>query len=411
MTFDIRPATAQEMGQLGLMGAYSYGGAFGDGPDNQVATGTRPEWTLCAFDNSRPLADGQPTMATSFSAFPFTTRVNGRGVAMAGISTVGTRPEYRRQGLVRKIMTRAFAEQRERGQSVAGLWASQAAIYQRYGFAPAGALREYQVDTTDIRLLTDSENLPVQRFEGVEAFEAVRTLYKTFIAQRTGYLHRSKSLWLNNVFAPPPEDGPVYVALVGPVSAPTGYVIYTLRAHRVQHRARAQEIRIRDLAWLDPSAYAALWQYLARHDLVGRVIWSTAPMDDPAPDVFIEPRLLHTQNLEGTWWRLVDVPAALAQRGYSTEGTLVLGIAEDDLAPWNVGNWRIEFGQEGAAVTSTRASADVDLNVRALSSLYSGHSNARHLANAGLVVAGDAELAHLDQMMRTRYAPHCPDHY
>ena len=49
MTFDIRPATAQEMGQLGLMGAYSYGGAFGDGPDNQVATGTRPEWTLCAF--------------------------------------------------------------------------------------------------------------------------------------------------------------------------------------------------------------------------------------------------------------------------------------------------------------------------------------------------------------------------
>ena len=37
-------------------------------------------------------------------------------------------------------------------------------------FAPAGALREYQVDTTDIRLLTDSDDLPVQRFEGVEAF-------------------------------------------------------------------------------------------------------------------------------------------------------------------------------------------------------------------------------------------------
>ena len=194
------------------------------------------------------------------------------------------------------------------------------------GFAPAGALREYRVDTTDIRLLMDSDDLPVQRFEGVEAFEAVRALYKDFIAQRTGYLHRSKSLWLNNVFAPPVEDGPVYVALVGSVSAPTGYVVYTLRAQRVQHRARAQEIRIRDLAWLDRSAYAALWQYLARHDLVGRVVWSTAPMDDPAPDLFIEPRLLHAQDLEGTWWRLVDVPAALAQRGYDTEGVLVLGL-------------------------------------------------------------------------------------
>ena len=411
MTFDIRPATAHEMGQLGLMGAYSYGGAFGDGPDNQVATGTRPEWTLCAFDNSRPQADGQATMATSFSAFPFTVRVNGRGVAMAGISTVGTRPEYRRQGLVRKIMTRAFAEQRERGQSIAGLWASQAAIYQRYGFAPAGALREYRVDTTDIRLLMDSDDLPVQRFEGVEAFEAVRALYKDFIAKRTGYLHRSKSLWLNNVFAPPVEDGPVYVALVGSVSAPTGYVVYTLRAQRVQHRARAQEIRIRDLAWLDRSAYAALWQYLARHDLVGRVVWSTAPMDDPAPDLFIEPRLLHAQDLEGTWWRLVDVPAALAQRGYDTEGVLVLGIAEDDLAPWNVGNWRVEYSREGAEVQTTRAPADVNLSVRALSSLYSGYSVARHLANAQLITADDAALAQFDRMMRTRFAPHCPDHY
>ena len=36
-------------------------------------------------------------------------------MAMAGISVIGTRPEYRRQGLVRAIMTRAFAEQRERG--------------------------------------------------------------------------------------------------------------------------------------------------------------------------------------------------------------------------------------------------------------------------------------------------------
>ena len=128
------------------------------------------------------------------------------------------------------------------------------------------------------------------------------------------------------MFAPPVEDGPVYVALVGSVSAPTGYVVYTLRAQRVQHRARAQEIRIRDLAWRDRSAYAAIWQYLARHDLVGRVVWSTAPMDDPAPDLFIEQRLLHAQDLEGTWWRLVDGPAALAQRGYDTEGVLVLGL-------------------------------------------------------------------------------------
>ena len=411
MSIEIRPATAPEMGQLGLMGAYSYGGAFGDGPDNVVATGTRPEWTLCAFDIAMRQADGQPTMATSFSAFPFTTRVNGNAVSLAGISTVGTRPEYRRQGLVRKIMTQAFADQYERGQCLAGLWASQAAIYQRYGFAASGGLREYRVDTADIRLHPNFEVLPISRFEGTEVLDAVREVYKRFIAQRTGYLHRGKSLWLNNVFTPPSEDGPAYVALAGSLEAPTGYLIYTLRAGRVAHRARAQEICIRDFAWLDLPSYGSLWHYLARHDLVGRVVWSRAPLDDPAADVFVEPRLLHSQDLEGSWWRVVDVKTALGQRGYDVEGSLVLAITEDELAPWNNGRWRIDVGSDGAEVQATDAPADIELSVRALSSLYSGHRSARHLANAGLLAGEALTVANLDRMMRTRFAPHCPDHY
>ena len=411
MSIEIRPATAPEMGQLGLMGAYSYGGAFGDGPDNVVATGTRPEWTLCAFDIGMKRADGQPTMATSFSAFPFTTRVNGNAVSLAGISTVGTRPEYRRQGLVRKIMTQAFADQYARGQCLAGLWASQAAIYQRYGFAASGGLREYRVDTADIRLHPNFEVLPISRFEGTEVLDAVREVYKRFIAQRTGYLHRGKSLWLNNVFTPPSEDGPAYVALAGSLEAPTGYLIYTLRAGRVAHRARAQEICVRDFAWLDLPSYGSLWHYLARHDLVGRVVWSRAPLDDPAADVFVEPRLLHSQDLEGSWWRVVDVKTALEQRGYDVEGSLVLAITEDELAPWNNGRWRLDVGPDGAGVQATDAPADIELSVRALSSLYSGHRSARHLANAGLLAGEARTVANFDQMMRSRFAPHCPDHY
>ena len=160
--FDIRPAIDAEMGQLGLMGSYSYAGAFGDSEDNIVATSTKAEWTLCAFDDSTRTDKDQATMATSFCAIPFTTRVNGNAMAMAGISTVGTRPEYRRMGLLRKIMTRAFEEQKGRGQTIAGLWASQAAIYQRYGFTQAGMNRNYAVDTIDIQLSLDKSNVALE---------------------------------------------------------------------------------------------------------------------------------------------------------------------------------------------------------------------------------------------------------
>ena len=183
-------------------------------------------------------------------------------------------------------MTQAFADQRDRGQSVAGLWASQAAIYQRYGFAPAGLNRGYAIDVADIRLLDSlSEPLPVTRHRPAAVLDAIRQVYKVFIADRTGYIHRGKiAVAEQRVVGDGANgaDGPVYVAVAGSLQAPRGYVVYTLRAAQVAHRARPQEIKIRDMAFLDMAACHSLWQFLARHDLVGRVARPNAPMDDPA---------------------------------------------------------------------------------------------------------------------------------
>ena len=142
---EIRPATDAEMGQLGLITSYVYGGAFGDGEDNLPAQSNRAEWTLCAFDGAK--------MVASYGAIPFTMRANGAAMAMAGVSVVGTQPEYRRRGLVRRIKEQSLKDMRERGQTVAALWASQAAIYQRYGYALGSVMRRYELDTADAVLL------------------------------------------------------------------------------------------------------------------------------------------------------------------------------------------------------------------------------------------------------------------
>ena len=169
MSIEIRPAKDDEMGQLGLIGAYVYAGAFGDGEDNVITQSNRAEWTLCAFDG--------PNMVASYSTLPFTMRANGSAMALGGVSTVGTLPEYRRRGLVRKITERSFADMRERGQSVAALWASQAAIYQRYGYATASAMCRYTIDTIDIRLLEEAaSDLTVTRVPLAQAFDDIRDI-------------------------------------------------------------------------------------------------------------------------------------------------------------------------------------------------------------------------------------------
>lgn len=411
MTIAIRPATAGEMEQVGLMGAYVYGGAFGDGPDNITATSLNPDWTLCAFDGAK--------LVTSFGAFPFTMRANGEAIAFAGVTAVGTRPEYRRQGLVRKIMTQAIKDQRERGQSVAGLWASQAAIYQRYGYAAAGANRHYCVDTVDIRFFDGDEGgCAIERLSMPDCIEPAKALYRQFIANRFGYLHRSSILWRENVFDDESDDGPVYLALASDENGPQGYVAYTLRANKVSHRARAQEIKIRDFAWLTLDAYRSLWSFVASHDLVGRVLWENAPVDDPAPHIFAEPRLLHTEDREGSWMRIIDVPGALSGRGYlptseDRAGAVHLTIPSDPLAPWNEGTWCLEFNDKGQSAVSKvdghkRA---LDLSTKSLASIYTGATSVMELAQLGLVNGPLDEIQRANRVFATRFKPHCPDHY
>lgn len=404
MSVEIRPLTAGEMGQLGELGGYVYGGSFGDGPDNVVATANLPDWTLCALINGK--------LACSFTAIPFTMRANGNAVALAGVSTVGTQPEHRRQGLLRRIQTQAFSDMHDRGQSLAALWASQAAIYQRYGYAMTTVLRSYRVDTTDIGFHDgDWGSGHVERLSVSDAFDVIKSTYIRFVENRICYLHRSKTLWLQNAMEEIEEEGPVHAGVhFDEEGDADGYVIYTLRANKVDHATRGQEIIIRDMAWLSMDSYRSLWEWLKRHDLVGRVSYRTAAVDDPAVELFAEPRLLHSVDHEGLWLRIVDVEGALKDRAYSNDGEITIGLTDDALTPWNNRTIKLEASTGGAHVSSSQ-SAELNMSAKALASLYSGFRTARQLRAWGLIEGEDRVIDTADRLFASSHAPHCPDHF
>jgi predicted acetyltransferase len=405
MPVEIRPARPDEMGEFGSIGGYVYGGMFGDGQETVTATANKPEWTLCAF------VDGQ--MASMFCTIPFNMRFAGKAMPMGGISSVGTLPEFRRQGLSRKLMTQALLNMKEQGQSVASLWASQAAIYQRYQFAMSTVLRSYTIDTVDIRFHDGLESTcRVKQSIPAEDFDTIKALYIEFIRNRTCYLHRAKPFWQFGMIEEIGDQGPTRIALsYDENNQPVGYAIYTLRGGKVEHSSRSQEIKIREIVWLNIDAYRSLWQFIGAHDLVGRVTWNSAPLDDPIAELLAEPRMLHARDDEGIWFRIVDVEGALAGRGYSSDGSIRIGVDDDRLTPWNNGVFELNVTDGIAEVNKTDAKPDIQLSLKTLASMYTGYRSAKDLSNWGFLKGDDRSIGQANVLFETASAPHCPDHF
>ncbi|MFC7613582.1 sterol carrier protein domain-containing protein [Actinokineospora soli] len=269
------------------------------------------------------------------------------------------------------------------GPPVAALWASEAAIYQRFGFGPASNVAGYEVAArAAFRPGVDLGADRVREVPGERAIDLVRPLYERYAAHRAGALSRDDAQWSEWVTdLPSLRRG--RSALRWAVH-PQGYVLFR---HKPGYDERGPNgsIDVEDLVALTPQAHAALLRYVLDTDLVRWVSYDGAP-DDPLPLLLANSREAVTKIRDALYVRLVDVPRALAQRRYRAAVDVVIEVV-DDFCPWNAGRYRLVADEKGDA-TVTRTGDDADLTAGAvdLGAAYLGGTRLSRLADAGRVV-------------------------
>jgi len=211
-----------------------------------------PEWTLCAFEDGK--------LATAYAALPLTMQVNGEGIPVAGVTNVGTLPIYRRRGYLRQISNTHFELLHERGeQPIAILYATQAAIYQRYGYAIVSTHNSYSVEPRHLEFSTAQPFSGTFREVGDDELELLDDLYRRFRAGKTGYIHRDRSRWETGPLGPPRTEGMLAKLVYEEAGQPLGYLIYTMESQPGGVPGPGQRlISIRDLVWLTASTYRAV---------------------------------------------------------------------------------------------------------------------------------------------------------
>lgn len=405
MTVEIRPCRdAEELARFHAVESYVF--ANNDGYDADSAP-MDPGWTTCAF------VDGK--LATTLGTLPFTVRLNGNPVPMGGVTAVGTLPEERRRGLLRQVMREALSTMRDHGQAYAILWASMAAIYQRFGYGLASSRVRYSFDPRFASFQRDEPATgsvtmtPVQ-----DAFPIIKQLYIQWASPRNLHLHRATPLWEIDVLRAHPKTLKVYVAIYRNTDGEArGYAVYTTTESQQDGPGPNQVLDVKDFIWLDLEAYRALWEYLRRHDLVGKIqMTGVVAEDDPAPDLLLEPRMLNRRTTDGIWMRIVDLEEAVPQRPYGARGELTFAIDGDDMCPWNNGTFLLETDGTMTDIRRVDRAPSMTMLPATLSTLLSGHRSATHMARAGRLECVSPEaLRTADAIFATAYAPNCPNNF
>lgn len=346
--------------------------------------------SLTETERSLGVWDGGTCVGTA-GAFSFRLSVPG-GVLVpaAGVTMVGVSPTHRRRGVLTSLMRRQLDDVRAGGEPLAVLTASDPAIYGRFGYGTAAYSMSVEIDTTRVRLRVPpgTDDVRLRLVDPRKALADCERVYAALVAGRPGMPARQPGWELQSLLDPESSRGggsPLKCVVAERADGEVvGYARYRVKPDWDLTGSDGR-VDVHDLDALDPAVYAALWRYVFSIDLTWTVRAVKRPADDALLHLITDVRRSQVRLRDSMHVRLVDLPAALAARGYGAPLDVVLEV-EDAFCPWNAGRWRLSVGADGAAVcTRTEDPADLELSARELGAVYLGGITLNSLGAAGLV--------------------------
>lgn len=340
-------------------------------------------------DSAVVACDGSDVVGTAVFLDLCVTVPGGAVLPMAGVSWVAVLPTHRRRGALRKMFEELHVRMAAKRYPLAGLEASEAGIYGRFGYGPAAVLHRRSVDR---RAAGFHHGVPdpggVRVVHAAEHRDQLEEIYDRWRLQTPGGLHSPRALW-DEVLADREAfrgGGSAYFCLLHA----DGFAMY-----RVHSGDQKSTVEVTKLTAVTPQAHIALWRALLGMDLMATINVATT-RDDVLPYLLTDQRLVRTTGVEDALWlRMLDIPAVLQARNYSAELSVVLNVSDGVLG--GGGRFALEVSGGRARCVPTDAPADAHLDLSVLGSLYMGAHRASVFATAERLRCSDsAVVAALD---------------
>lgn len=326
-------------------------------------------------------------------------------VPVAGVTAVGVSQFHRRRGLLTAMTNAALDEAAEAGEAAAMLFASESAIYGRYGFGVVAPSVSHRI-SRPVAFRAPADVRLVESVAPEAALDTWPSIYADLRRQRSGAVSRNEVMWRRMLLEDPPgwRDGATARRLAQVPGR--GYAMYRIK-EGIDQELPDGEVRVIELVAGDPTAEAALWQHVCDIDLTTTISVGLRPPDDVLPELLVDRLRAGSRVGPPLYARLLDVVAAFGTRSYATSGTLTFEVTDDTRD--QSGSYHLDVSPEGAEVRRTGVAPELTMPIDVAGSVWLGGVRATQLLAARRLtehVPGAA--ARLDRLVAVDRAPWTP---
>lgn len=357
----------------------------------------RAMWTSELVAARAAIIDGpRGEIAAASHIRPFAQWFGGRPVPLAGYSPVAVLPEHRGKGLGRAVTVGQYADARERGEVIAGLYPAALSLYRAVGFECAGSYVARRFPAQELQSISPDRAVEVRRGT-VDDVGAVHRCYAATAPGRDGTLARDERWWARSL---PTDLAETMLYVVDDPDHPGELAGYSIHRFGPGRRPYDHSVAVTEVRADDPDVVKALWRVVASSGAQAPDLDVVGPAED---DLFLladRASPLAVRNEIRWMLRLIDLPGAFAARGWPAHATARIELhVQDQQAPWNDGNWTIEIA-DGAATAAPGGAGTVEATIGGLSSWWSGYASATRLARLGHLRSADpAALTAMDGVL------------